>query len=70
MNILVFSDSHGDASLMNQIIAKGNVDAVFFLGDNCKDAKELAYKYRDIEFSIVAGNCDFISLMPKILIKE
>lgn len=62
MTILVFSDSHGNPSLMDRAISAqlkaGRLDAVFFLGDGIRDAVLMAKKYPAVRFECVLGNCD------------
>lgn len=56
--ILVLSDSHGNKSLLEQIIKQEQYDVVFYLGDGIRDLD-----YIEIEKPIykVAGNCDWFS---------
>lgn len=59
MNIVVFSDSHGDSSAMHQVLlSKPTTDVVFFLGDGIEETKELEYAFPNIDFFYVLGNCD------------
>lgn len=64
MKILVISDSHGDTTLLNQIVSKhrGSVELVVFLGDNLLDANEVMRDFPTIAYLGVLGNCDFPSM--------
>ena len=66
MKILVFSDSHGKNSLMNDIIKElhDEVMLVLFLGDCIKDFEDLSYIYPNKQFISVLGNCDFNDSAP------
>ena len=61
MEILIFSDSHGNTDGMRHALDRqvGRIDAIFFLGDGLRDVDALdtgdATVYR------VAGNCDWFS---------
>lgn len=58
MRILVFSDSHGDTTLMHQIIEDETFDMIFHLGDSYDDMEELKMTY-DYPIYGVVGNIDF-----------
>ena len=64
MNILVFSDTHGDIEYMRDIISSKRMetDLVIHLGDNLKDANEVMSDFPTIAFLGVLGNCDFASM--------
>lgn len=58
--LLVFSDTHGDLSLVHQVIAQyPQVTHLLHLGDYVRDAARLAAQYPDRTILAVAGNCDF-----------
>ena len=58
MNICVLSDSHGDMRPLIGLRDKiGKVDAVFHLGDYCRDGRE-AGAYLGCPVYTVRGNCD------------
>ena len=58
MNILVFSDSHGDVGVMEDIVARRRPDRVLHLGDHYADLERLHARYPDIPMQGVRGNCD------------
>ncbi len=59
LDILVFSDSHGNADNMQRVIDRAICppDAIFFLGDGLRDAAWLDLHGSPLYF--VRGNCDF-----------
>ena len=59
MNVLVFSDSHGNSKNIKEAIDRQikKPDAVIFLGDGIRDI--LYLDFDDIDVYCVAGNCDF-----------
>jgi len=61
MDILVFSDSHGEIELMANIVQEISPDLIVHLGDHEKDAKALSLRFPDIPLHRVRGNCDFLS---------
>jgi len=61
MNILVFSDSHGETALMADMVRKVSPDCIVHLGDYDKDAKALRTRFPDIPLHMVRGNCDVLS---------
>lgn len=63
MNILVFSDSHGDKTRIKDIIdrKRNTTDLVIHLGDYCRDIEEISRDYPTIAFLGVRGNCDFLA---------
>ena len=65
VNILVFSDSHGDVSSMDQVILREKPDHILHLGDCVRDA--IAMEKHGIPISFVAGNCDWGSSTPTVL---
>ena len=66
MKILVFSDSHGESALMNDIIKKmhDEIELVLFLGDCVRDFEDFCYIYPTKQFIPVLGNCDFNDSVP------
>lgn len=58
MNILVFSDTHGNVDNVNKLLKHNNYDYIFFLGDGLSDLGTLLNV--DNVYA-VKGNCDFIS---------
>lgn len=61
LKIIVFSDSHGDAAGMVDVLERERPDRVFHLGDYLRDAEELEWAYPDLHIDMVAGNCDWHS---------
>ncbi len=60
MKCLVFSDSHNYSFFMEKAIRKNpDADVVFFLGDGLSDIEDIFYKFPNIKFLAVKGNCDF-----------
>lgn len=65
MNILVFSDSHGNAYNMKKIISSdNNVNLVIHLGDFVKDALRIKEEFSRINVEFVSGNNDWFSCYP------
>ena len=62
MKILVFSDSHGHPSLMQDVIRAhmkaGGLERVFFLGDGLHDLYSIREQWPMLTIDAVAGNCD------------
>ncbi len=58
IRILVFSDSHGELSRMEQIVVEEWPDAIFHLGDCWRDGQALADGF-EIPVYQVPGNCDW-----------
>lgn len=61
MLLAVFSDSHGDYLRMAAVLNRYRPDRVLFLGDVVRDAERVQNMFPDIPFSIVPGNCDYIT---------
>lgn len=66
MKYLVFSDSHGHSSLMEEVIEShlraGGLECVFYLGDGLHDLLSVREKWPYLTIYSVAGNCDSSSL--------
>ena len=58
MNILVFSDSHGDVDVMADLTARWRPDQVLHLGDHFSDMVMLHQRFPEIPMQGVRGNCD------------
>jgi len=58
MDILVFSDSHGDVAVMERIVASRRPDRVLHLGDHHADLERLHDRFPEIPMQGVRGNCD------------
>ncbi len=61
MNVLIFSDSHGRAGNINEVLQRQieKIDAVIFLGDGLRDLDRC--DTGDAELYCVKGNCDTFS---------
>lgn len=64
MNVLVFSDSHGNVASMKQIVARERPDLILHLGDMVRDAAALAKEFPQILLQNVCGNCDGAGQAP------
>ena len=58
MNILVFSDSHGDVEAMAELTARWRPDHLLHLGDHFSDMVKLHLRFPEIPMQGVRGNCD------------
>jgi len=58
MNILVFSDSHGETAVMEDLVARWRPDQVLHLGDHFSDLVKLHLRFPEIPMQGVRGNCD------------
>lgn len=65
MKIIVFSDSHGDISLMKRAIKAVGPDRVIHLGDYTRDALEIGKLFPELHLDVVKGNNDFTSSYPQ-----
>ena len=60
MRIIVFSDSHKDCKICEDVLKRIiDVDMILHAGDHSEDAKKISKKFPDIPAYFVAGNCDF-----------
>ena len=64
MKAAVFSDSHGETSLMMEAVRRTRPDVIIHLGDHDRDAVELRHAFPDIPLCSVCGNCDLMPLAP------
>ena len=66
MKILVFSDSHNNTGIMNDIVKKYNseIDCIIHLGDCTDDTTEFSTICQCIPVFQVRGNNDYDSLYP------
>ncbi|MCL2828746.1 MAG: YfcE family phosphodiesterase [Oscillospiraceae bacterium] len=64
MNILVFSDSHGNTAPMIEAIRRETPDLILHLGDHDRDTQALTTEFPPIPFRVVRGNCDLGSRNP------
>ena len=58
MKLLIFSDSHGYPSLMEEAVRREMPDRIAHLGDYFRDGEELHKRFPGIPLTQVAGNCD------------
>ena len=58
MKMLVFSDSHGVLSTMEEAVRREQPDQIVHLGDCWEDGRELALRFPEIPLEQVPGNCD------------
>lgn len=71
MRILVVSDTHGNYSLLHQVVkAAGPVDLLIHAGDGGSDLAKLARDFPTLSLAAVAGNCDHFSSRPRELLLE
>ena len=66
MKLLVFSDSHGCLSTMEQAALREAPAHILHLGDHLRDAEALRRK-RSIPLTAVPGNCDGLSGNPVLI---
>ena len=63
MQFLIFSDSHGNPSVMSRVLRKNpDVRNVLFLGDGLRDVETLARLHPERSIRAVRGNCDALTL--------
>ncbi|MBQ9685547.1 MAG: YfcE family phosphodiesterase [Oscillospiraceae bacterium] len=60
----VFSDTHGNNTLMIDAARRCRPDVLIHLGDHDRDALELREEFPDIPLYFVCGNCDLMPLAP------
>ena len=61
----VFSDTHGNNTLMLEAARRCRPDVLIHLGDHDRDALELREEFPDIPLYSVCGNCDMMPLAPE-----
>lgn len=65
MKIIVLSDSHGRAGIIEEILEQNAaIEHVFFLGDIVRDIEPASLLYPKKRFYIVRGNCDLFADCP------
>jgi len=57
INIIVFSDSHGNTEPMNEAVLRFKPDMIIHLGDHAWDAD--CFTHRETSVRHVRGNCDY-----------
>ena len=67
MKVLVFSDSHGTITYMQQAIRSEEPDVVLHLGDVMRDARALQREYPQLRLEQVCGNWDGPDAQPEEL---
>lgn len=70
MKILVFSDSHGELSFMEQTVSAQLPDQIIHLGDRREDAEALAELFPRIPVCMVSGNCDYDFVNPPVIVTQ
>ena len=69
MRIIVLSDTHGDMRAIEKIFARNpSADLYLHLGDGERELDEMVLRYPEKDIRHVAGNCDFASLSPEMLV--
>lgn len=59
MRVLIFSDSHGDArGLADVLMHHKDITTVIHLGDGAREAEAMEEQFPNHTFYIVRGNCD------------
>lgn len=66
MRAIVFSDSHGNYDILEQIMERHKDDGDIFihLGDGENEVELIRYVYNDKKIYFVSGNCDWGSDVP------
>lgn len=67
MKLLVFSDTHGNAQPMLDVLGDKAADAnaCFLLGDGVRQADDVREAFPELPLYVVRGNCDGGSLEPE-----
>lgn len=58
MNIIVFSDSHGNSQSMIEIMQREAPEMCIFLGDGYRDIMAVQRAFPACDYQLVCGNCD------------
>lgn len=69
MKLLIFSDSHGCLSAMEQAVNHEQPDHILHLGDHLRDAAALRDRF-SVPVTAVPGNCDGLTKEPAALTLE
>ena len=64
MKIAVFSDTHGETSLMIEAVRASEPDLVVHLGDCVRDTESVLRMFPELPLLQVSGNCDIGSAAP------
>ncbi|MCI6363090.1 metallophosphoesterase family protein [Intestinimonas butyriciproducens] len=64
MKIVVFSDSHGAVSNMEDVMRREHPELVLHLGDLCRDIEEIQRRFPQQTIQNVCGNCDGFTETP------
>lgn len=71
MRILVVSDMHRRKSNFEKVLERhSDIDEIFFLGDGVDDAEEISSFFKGKRFTLISGNCDFLSKYPSTVMCE
>ena len=69
MRIIVVSDTHGNYSALEKVIERNlSADIFVHLGDGERELDKIVMKYPQLDIRHVAGNCDYASLSPSVMI--
>lgn len=66
MELLIFSDSHGNPHALHHILATDRTETVIHLGDGARDVENSALSDRTVY--AVRGNCDFFEERPEEIV--
>lgn len=70
MLVAVVSDTHGDSYAINSVLKSiAKADVLIHLGDNVRDAKEMASKFKG-KTIYVRGNCDYSPTVKAELVEN
>lgn len=69
MKLLIFSDSHGCLSTMEQAVLTERPDHILHLGDHLRDAAAIRERF-SVPVTAVPGNCDGLLNEPAVLTPE
>lgn len=70
MNILLFSDSHGDVETMARLVSAHQPELVLHLGDHDRDLQALQGRFPHLRCLGVGGNCDKPGSPQQLLLRE
>ena len=64
MKAAVFSDTHGNTTLMTEAIRRLRPDVIIHLGDYERDTEIIKHEFPQIPLYSVCGNCDMAAASP------
>lgn len=65
MKAIVFSDTHGNTSLIGEAVRRIRPDLIIHLGDHDRDAVAIREEFPGTPLYMVCGNCDISPLAPE-----